>query len=127
VLATTLVFGMDVWIALVAVDGFARNFGPSEKTVLGALWLVPILARSIAQISPIPLGVPATLAVFVLILQRSGFYREFSGQTGSSVAFSHAWTTLDAVSDEVVLPDSVAAENPAASSAAVTTATTSPR
>jgi hypothetical protein len=44
-------------IAFVAVDGFARNFGPWEKTVLAALWLVPVLARSVAQISLIPLGV----------------------------------------------------------------------
>jgi alpha-1,2-mannosyltransferase len=132
ILATPYSFDYDMMvlapaIAFVAVDGFARNFGPWEKTVLAALWLVPVLARSVAQISLIPLGVPAMLTVFVFILQRSGFYREFSGQIGSSVAFSDAWTTLDAVSDEVVLPDSVAAENPVASSAALTTATTSPR
>ena len=49
-------------IAFIAVDGFARGFGPWEKTVLAALWLVPLVARSVAQLSLIPLGVPAMLA-----------------------------------------------------------------
>ena len=57
-------------IAFFAVDGLARGFGPWEKTILAALWLVPLVARSVAEISLIPLGVPAMLAMFVLILRR---------------------------------------------------------
>jgi hypothetical protein len=45
------------------------GFGPWEKTALAALWLVPLIARSVAQLSLIPLGVPAMLAMFVLILR----------------------------------------------------------
>lgn len=100
-------------IAFVAVDGFARNFGPWEKTLLAALWLVPLLARGVAQISLIPLGVPAMLAVFALILQRSGFGREFRGDPGLSVAFPRTSTTLDTVPSEAVSQNSVAAENTA--------------
>ena len=54
-------------IAFFAVDGFARGFSPWEKTILAGVWLVPLVARSVAEISLIPLGVPAMLAMFVLI------------------------------------------------------------
>ena len=35
-------------IAFLAADGFARGFAPWEKTVLAALWIVPLVARSVA-------------------------------------------------------------------------------
>jgi alpha-1,2-mannosyltransferase len=132
ILATPYSFDYDMMvlapaIAFVAVDGFTRNFSPWEKTLLAALWLVPLLARSVAQISLIPLGVPAMLAVFVVILQRSGFGGEFRGESGLSVAFPHASTTLGTVSSEAVSQNSVAAENTAANHAAINKATTSPR
>jgi glycosyl transferase family 87 len=132
ILATPYSFDYDMMvlapaIAFVAVDGFTRNFGPWEKTLLAVLWLVPILARGVAQISLIPLGVPAMLAVFAVILQRSGFGREFHSESGLSVAFSRASTTLDGRPSEVVSPNSVAAENTATNNKAITTATTSPR
>jgi alpha-1,2-mannosyltransferase len=132
ILATPYSFDYDMMvlapaIAFVAVDGFNRNFGAWEKTLLAALWLVPLLARSVAQISLIPLGVPAMLAVFALVLQRSGFGREFRRESGLSVAIPRASTTLDAIPSEVVSQNSVAAENTATNSAAITTATTSPR
>jgi glycosyl transferase family 87 len=124
VLATPYSFDYDMMvlapaIAFIAVDGFTRNFGPWEKTLLAVLWLMPLVARSVAQISLIPLGVPAMLAIFVLILQRSGF--------GFSVAFSDAATTLNAVPSEVASDNQVAAENTAARNAAINPATTSPR
>jgi alpha-1,2-mannosyltransferase len=58
-------------IAFVAVDGFEREFGPWEKTILAALWLVPLVTRSVAEFSYIPLGVPAMLATLTVILRRS--------------------------------------------------------
>ena len=58
-------------IAFLAADGLARGFGPWEKTALAALWLVPLIARSVAQDTLIPLGVPAMLAMFVLLLRRT--------------------------------------------------------
>src|SRR5580693_1640429 len=58
-------------IAFVAADGAARGFGPWEKTALAALWLVPLVARTLPQVTLIPLGVPVMLAMFVLILRRA--------------------------------------------------------
>jgi hypothetical protein len=57
-------------IAFLAADGMARGFGPWEKTALAALWLVPLVARTVPQLTLIPLGVPAMLAMFVLLLRR---------------------------------------------------------
>jgi len=83
ILATPYSFDYDMMvlapaIAFLAVDGFGRGFTPWEKTLLAALWLVPLVARSFAHLSLIPLGVPAMLAMFVLILRRS----ELFGGTG---------------------------------------------
>jgi hypothetical protein len=58
-------------IAFLAADGMARGFGPWEKTALAALWLVPLVARTVPQATLIPLGVPAMLAMFVLVLRRA--------------------------------------------------------
>jgi alpha-1,2-mannosyltransferase len=59
-------------IAFLAADGMTRGFGRWEKTALAALWLVPLVARTVPQVTLIPLGVPAMLAMFVLILRRAG-------------------------------------------------------
>jgi hypothetical protein len=95
ILATPYSFDYDMMllapaIAFLAVDGFERGFGPWEKTMLAMLWLVPLLARSIAQASLIPVGVPAMLAVFVLILHRAGLGR------ASTPAFSATPSTMTA-------------------------------
>jgi len=58
-------------LAFLAADGFARGFGPYQKTAMAAVWLVPLLARTFTQATLIPLGAPAMLALFVLTLQRS--------------------------------------------------------
>jgi alpha-1,2-mannosyltransferase len=76
VLATPYTLDYDMMvlapaIAFLATDGMARGFGPWEKTALAALWLVPLVARTFPQVTQIPLGVPAMLAMFVLILRRA--------------------------------------------------------
>jgi glycosyl transferase family 87 len=58
-------------IAFLAVDGMARGFSPWEKTALAALWIVPLVARSVAQATLIPLAVPLMLAALVLLLRRA--------------------------------------------------------
>ena len=58
-------------IAYLALDGFARDFAPWEKTVLAALWIVPLVARSIPQATLIPLAVPTLLLAFTLLLRRA--------------------------------------------------------
>ena len=48
-----------------------RGFGPYEKTVLAALWLVPLVARTVAQVALIPLAVPVMMLAFALLLHRA--------------------------------------------------------
>jgi len=58
-------------IAYLALDGFTRGFAPYEKTVLAALWIVPLVARSFPQATLIPLAVPVMLQAFALLLRRA--------------------------------------------------------
>jgi len=90
ILATPYSFDYDMValapaIAFLAADGYAHGFGAWEKTALAALWLSPLLARSVAHVTLIPLGVPAMLAIFVLLLRRTT--REHSSPTAFSGAF----------------------------------------
>jgi Glycosyltransferase family 87 len=76
ILATPYSFDYDMMasapaIAYLSADGLKRGFGPWEKTALAALWLVPLVARTIAHLSLVPLGVPAMLATFVAVLRRA--------------------------------------------------------
>jgi Glycosyltransferase family 87 len=58
-------------IAYLARDGMARGFAPYEKTILAALWIVPLVARSVPQATLIPLAVPVMLLAFILLLRRA--------------------------------------------------------
>jgi len=58
-------------IAYAAADGLTRGFAPYEKTTFAFLWIVPLVARSIAQTTLIPLAVPAMLFAFALVLHRA--------------------------------------------------------
>lgn len=58
-------------IAFLAADGFERGFLPWEKSALAMLWVMPLIARSVAQQAMIPLGVIAMIIVFILILRRA--------------------------------------------------------
>ena len=44
-------------IAFLAVDGLQRGFSAWQKTALAVLWLVPIVARSVAEYALLPIGV----------------------------------------------------------------------
>ena len=57
-------------IALLAADGRARGFFPYERTVLAALWLVPIAARGVADSTHIPLGLIVMAFAFALTLRK---------------------------------------------------------
>jgi len=76
ILATPYSFDYDMMvlapaIAFAAAEGLKRGFAPWEKTALAALWLAPLFARSVAQATLIPFGVPAMLAMFILLLRRT--------------------------------------------------------
>ena len=58
-------------IAYLAADGFTRGFAPWEKTMLAALWIVPLIARSVPEFTLIPLAVPIMLLAFGLLLRRA--------------------------------------------------------
>jgi hypothetical protein len=57
-------------IAFLVADGFARGFGRWQKSALAFLWFMPLITRTVAEQTLIPLGVPAMLLVFALILRR---------------------------------------------------------
>jgi alpha-1,2-mannosyltransferase len=100
ILATPYSFDYDMMvlapaIAFIAVDGLTRGFRPWEKTALAALWIVPLIARTVAEASLVPLGVPAMVAMFILILQRA--WTEFAVPLPfSAMAFSGASATMHA-------------------------------
>lgn len=58
-------------IAYLCADGIARGFAPYEKTVLAALWIVPLIARSIPQATLVPLAVPMMLLGVAILLRRA--------------------------------------------------------
>ncbi len=58
-------------IAYLALDGFTRGFVPWQKTILAALWIVPLIARSVPQATLIPLAVPVMVLAFALLLRRA--------------------------------------------------------
>jgi alpha-1,2-mannosyltransferase len=62
-----------------AADGVVRGFRSWEKTVLAALWLMPLIARSLAESTSIPLAAPLMLITFVLLLRRSAKQTVSSG------------------------------------------------
>ena len=58
-------------IAFMVVHGMARGFAPFEKSLLAALWLVPLLARVTASFTRVPIGVLVLLVFFVCLLVRA--------------------------------------------------------
>jgi alpha-1,2-mannosyltransferase len=71
-------------IGFLAVDGIQRGYAPYQKTLLAALWLMPLLARSVAQATFIPLAAPLMLLVFMQILMIA------AGRTAPSAIASRA-------------------------------------
>jgi hypothetical protein len=58
-------------IAFLALHGLRQGFAPWEKSALAALWLVPLMARGVAAVTLLPLGVLAMAAVLGLVLRRA--------------------------------------------------------
>ncbi len=58
-------------IAMVASYGMQRGFLPWEKSILAITWIVPILARNIAGVTLVPVGLLSMLAFAALILWRA--------------------------------------------------------
>jgi alpha-1,2-mannosyltransferase len=58
-------------IAFLAVHGTRCGFAPYEKSALAALWIAPLVARSLAQAMLLPVGVTAMAAMLAVILHRA--------------------------------------------------------
>jgi len=59
-------------LGFLAMHGMARGFDAYEKTLLAALWLMPLAARSLAEAALVPLAAPLLLLAFGFILMRAG-------------------------------------------------------
>ena len=62
-------------IAFLAIHGLRQGFVPWELTLLAALWVLPLVARPIAQATAVSLTPLVLLAALGLILQRAGIVR----------------------------------------------------
>jgi len=69
-------------IAFLAADGLQRGFAPYQKTILAALWIAPLITRSIAETASIPVAVPVMLLSFAYLLHR-GIAENHNPQTSS--------------------------------------------
>lgn len=58
-------------IAFFAVLGIREGFQPHEKLVLATAALAPMIARSVADVLSVPLGILALLALFAMIMTRA--------------------------------------------------------
>ncbi|NOJ47243.1 glycosyltransferase family 87 protein [Bradyrhizobium archetypum] len=79
-LATPYVLDYDLVVLAVAIAFFARHalnngFRDFEISLLAAAWIVPLLSRSIAGVSYIPLGLLVELAFYVFVLRRAALDR----------------------------------------------------
>jgi alpha-1,2-mannosyltransferase len=61
---------LAVAIAFLAMDGSRRGFAPYEKSLLAALWLVPLVARSMAGATSVPIGIIVMGAAFAFLVYR---------------------------------------------------------
>ena len=76
ILAMPFAFDDDMTVLAPAIAFFTPTGGrafsaPGTKTALAALWLMPLVARSSAQITRFPICVPPMPALFILLLRRS--------------------------------------------------------
>lgn len=75
-LATPYVLDYDlvvlaIAIAYVARDGLARGFRSFEISLLALVWMMPLLTRSIAGATGLPLGLLTMIALYVFVIRRA--------------------------------------------------------
>jgi alpha-1,2-mannosyltransferase len=58
-------------IAFLIADGLARGFPPWQKSTLALLWIVPLVTRSVAEWTLLPLAVAAMIGAFLFLLARA--------------------------------------------------------
>jgi hypothetical protein len=62
---------MGLSIAFLATHGLKQGFRDYEISVLAAAWLTPLIARNIAGVLYLPLGLMALAALYALIMRRA--------------------------------------------------------
>jgi hypothetical protein len=75
-LATPYVLDYDLVVLAVAIaffvrDGLSRGFRDYEVSMLAAAWFMPILARTVAGTTGIPLGLITLLGLYAMLLRRA--------------------------------------------------------
>jgi hypothetical protein len=75
-LATPYVIDYDLMVLAVAIAfvtryGLHHGFRDFEISLLAVAWIVPLLSRSIADVTTIPLGLMVMLAFYALVLRRA--------------------------------------------------------
>ena len=58
-------------IAFLAIEGLERGFRDWEKSALALLWIMPMIARTMAEQMLLPLGVLSMTLMFLLVLRRA--------------------------------------------------------
>jgi hypothetical protein len=61
-------------IAFLAAHGLRHGFAPYATSLLVALWVLPLAARSIAEATAVSLTPAFLIAVFALSLRRAGMF-----------------------------------------------------
>lgn len=61
---------VELGIAFLIAEGIQRGFWAWEKTTLGLLWVAPALARGVALVFSLPLGLACSVALYWLALRR---------------------------------------------------------
>ena len=73
-LATPFCFDYDLMllapvIAFLAADASAHGVPPWQKSVMAAMWIVPLVGRSVAEATLFPLAIPVMLLGFAFLLR----------------------------------------------------------
>jgi hypothetical protein len=90
-LATPYVLDYDlvalaVSIAYLVRHGLNRGFRDYEISLLAAAWMVPLLSRSVAGVTGVPLGLLVLLATYVFTMWRAMLDREVTIKNARAIA-----------------------------------------
>jgi Glycosyltransferase family 87 len=90
-LATPYVLDYDLVVVAVSIaflvrHGLARGFRDYEVSLLAAAWIAPLLSRSIASATGIPLGLVVMLSLYVSILRRASLDRTHATTLAHEIA-----------------------------------------
>jgi hypothetical protein len=62
---------LGIAIAFLARHGLAHGFISYELSLLALAWIMPLLTRTVADMSGLPLGLIAMMMLYVVILRRA--------------------------------------------------------